>query len=768
MKKLFLLALLVLATLARAATGDIMSVTVLANGWQADIVIQGLGTGGTYSFGLGTNNNPATGTPKVVFTVVSLAYDDTGAATTNTRTIYGTHAVRKPYPNEAQNEESFSTNTTVRISLSDYIYAKDNTGGGNSGTAPVVSILAGLYTQTAVPNNASGASFAVTNNSTAVHQTFTANWSEPPFQRITGNFNLHALAFHGSGQNARPARAVKFTVSDTSGNTVTTTVLSPTVDPTQADPVPVVEFVGAINVSTLTQGNILTCNFIAYPWVGDAGAVLDTSTGTAQPTPLFGPITFLNDKSNTYGVTCALVDPTGSDAGANTVYDAASFNPSTAYKFLTIGKAASAIAAYNNTNHSRNDVGAGEVHLNDGSYNWTGSSNTYGAANPVTWLTIKRASTSSARSAVLINGQSGNNAIRNKVKFQDLSYASNATITVDAQTSFWMDNCSYASTGLAPIYTATVTYLTRVTVGVVTSGLQQFSTENMAMALIRGCTFSGFDSYVSIYTVVGNLKANTAPIYFRQNTGSGPAAPVNCIFAFNKITAAANTDYLVQFARTNTQGLAVVQNLLENTNNTQPVLFVGADGNTNVINNALIWNNTATGQRCNMAYNDTGSTSTDRLYWSVKNNIWEDDNIKSDTFATANGARIGNWPQLYGVGYSGNFDCEVTGSNLGAGGSFQREFLGLKSYEPATTGGQPPGTGTNAITYVEFRNRLSRTQAGSGTGGGDYRLTKTSPALGMQRDWLLPYDLAGVPRTSVAPPGAYAMPPSSKGWLFFF
>ena len=48
--------------------------------------------------------------------------------------------------------------------------------------------------------------------------------------------------------------------------------------------------------------------------------------------------------------------------------------------------------------------------------------------------------------------------------------------------------------------------------------------------------------------------------------------------------------------------------------------------------------------------------------WSMRGNLFEDGNIKTDTFTTGNGARIGNWPAVWGVGSSG--EC------------MGREFLG--------------------------------------------------------------------------------------------
>jgi len=403
------------------ATGDILSVTIPAEGYYAEILIEGLAIGGTYDMGLGTNNTISAST-KVVFTIVSLGYDDTGSSTTITRTIYGTIKRRKVTPNNAQADETTSgSNVIVRVNLSEYIYQKDNIGGGNSGTAPVVSILSGLYTNGS-SNNASGASYPVTNNSTLAYPKVIANWAWPGYQLMNSTSKLRAVAFHKSAQQGRPVRAVKFSVSD--GTTTNTeTVTTPICDLSFGDASPVVEYVSTSDLTSgLIQAAELTCNFIAYPWMGDSGSLLDTSAGTAAPTPLYGPIKGVCDRTGAYEKTYALVDPTGSDSGANTVYPSASFDPLKAYKFLTIGKAAAAIAAYNNANYGRNDVGAGIVYLNAGNYAWLGSSNVYGTT-PKTWITIKPANGVS-RASVVINTASGNGDISDRIKVE------NCTITV--------------------------------------------------------------------------------------------------------------------------------------------------------------------------------------------------------------------------------------------------------------------------------------------------------------------------------------------------
>ena len=130
---------LLAASALNAATGDILSVSIATNGWQALVTIDGVTTNGTYSLGLGTNNTLVA--PTVVLQVTSLGFDDVGQPTTNSRLVYGTRPVRLPYPNQIYNDESLAgSSVTVKIALSDFIYP------GDTATA---TILAGLYKQSA-------------------------------------------------------------------------------------------------------------------------------------------------------------------------------------------------------------------------------------------------------------------------------------------------------------------------------------------------------------------------------------------------------------------------------------------------------------------------------------------------------------------------------------------------------------------------------------------------------------------------------------------
>lgn len=824
------------------AAGDLVSVTVIATGWEADVKLSGLAVAGTYDFGLGANNNPATGTPKITFTSVSLGFDTTGAATTITRTAYGTTSVRWPFSTASiagvftsgtfidgetvtasisgrtaivlgaqsagaklyvrtvsgatnaadvwtggtssavftasathsvlaantPREVFDGTDTTVRISLSDYIFQKDATGGGNSGTAPVVNLLSAFYTSGGTPNAASGAGYAVTNSSTAAYPKVVANWSRPPFERITGNYTLGVAAFAGTSAfngatQTYPGKhniaCVVFSLADTSAHTATTTVATPSIDSGYGDAVPVIEFLGTMDVSTLTALNILTANFIAYPIVGDSTSILDSSAGTAQPTALVGPRTYLLDKSNTYGVTVALVTNAGSDAGANTVYDAGSFDPTTAYQFASINKAAQAIRAYNNTNHSRNDVSGGIIYLADGTYAWTGAANSTGTTND-SWIIVTRASNSTNRASVIIGSSANNQFIAAKCLVRDVTISSASSITFADQVHLWVDNCTITTTGTALIYSGTHKWLTRNTVSANVNGVfRPYSTETSPPCLIRGNTVTGYNQAIYSYTVLGNnFSAGTCS--FSDNlAGMTIAQATNHIVAFNLLSGTGQPMMTFLSSATALPNCAIVQNLFEGlVKAAQPLVSIAADGTTvTPINNLILWHNTIVGQRENWGYNDTGTASAVRQFWSAKGNIAYDSNIKSDTFSPESGARIGNWSWLYMVGCSGNLIAD-------SGNGFDAEFAGLNSAQTDWTSPNP----NTLFDFVDYKAYNGTGADGTaGTGGGDYHLNPTAPTVALQRDLLVPFDFEGATRSATDASGIFHFGDDNTRNFFF-
>ena len=718
---------------ASAAVGDITAVRIsdkdAYSGWTAEVDISGLSTGGTYNFGLGVNNEPSNA--KMTFTVISQGYDDAGNTTTITRTIYGTNYVRKIYPNDAQaNETDNGGSVTVLVALSDYIYSSDIVTG---------TISSSFYTQGS--DNNAVTNLAVVNNSAEAYPKVIANWSYPGYSRIAGSsFTLSSVAFHRSAQQGRPVRAVKYTCADTHSNTVTTTVTVPSIDETINDAVKVVEYVGTISTETLTNGDTLTCNFQAYPWYGDSNSVLNTGDGVnAMPTPLYAPQYYLLDKDNTYGVTIAVVDSVAGNNDTGVAVDYASFdslNPPAA--FLNIYAAANAIAAYNNTNHSRNNTGAGVIYLKEGSHIWTGGTVTAGGQSlSIPWLTVTKFP-GTTRANVLISSASGTKQINEHLKLEDVKITNSTTIGFNNMDTVWVHNSDVAPTGLATFYINTILYITNSQIWN-NDELQTYSIENAARALIRGnSTMTALTTGIQpAYTVIGNDFDFSGSVAISGDY-NGQTVPVvsNAIYAFNFISQFSSTGAIIgplNSSIANAFGTAIVQNILERATGTVTVVMqVAADGSTsNPVNNILIWNNSIIGQRLNMAYNDYALNDIGPAYrksWSVKNNIFDDYNSVTDIDAhggTPNASRYGNHSVIHGAGFSGDVFLERTGA-----GGYTNKFSGLNSVLGSSLNPQ----------YVNDKSVL-----GSGIGNGDYHLTASSPALNLisSGQALLPYDIDG-------------------------
>jgi hypothetical protein len=293
------------------ATGDITSITVRADGWTADVVVSGFTTGATYTYG-----NRYLGTGKVALTCTSPGYDNTGTPNTSTRTVYGTLTCRKAYNSQATLDETGGGNLSFRMALDAHIWSGD--------TSITANVTAGLVKNDGGAGQTSlvATGLSVTNNSTLGYPKTLGRWTTIPMQRIgTSTFTLGAVCVHQSGKNNTPVACVAFTVSDgiKPNQTVIATQMTKVLD---ASGIYHSEYQATFNGSDFTAATKLTCNFKAYPWIGDTSTPIDTSTaGGAWPptntTP--GPIILLNDYTNTFGQTVCYVDPTSKITTASTL-----------------------------------------------------------------------------------------------------------------------------------------------------------------------------------------------------------------------------------------------------------------------------------------------------------------------------------------------------------------------------------------------------------------------------------------------------------------
>lgn len=756
MKRLLCIPFLLLAVRGYGAAGDITGVTIETNGWVAEVTISSIATNGAFNWGF--SDAAYRGTSKVVFTVTSAGFNDSGVSNAVTRTIYGTKQLRLPYPNNAQTDIALSgSDSVVRIALSEYLF---------SNCTATVSIAANWYS-----NNNAVANLAVVNNSTNTHPKVIANWSQPGFQRITNNtMTLSAVAFHRSAENGRPVRAMEFVATGaTSGLSVTNWQLRPvaTFEPTSG--VFVVEYIGTLDVSGMTQGELMRCDFTAFPWIGDTNAITSTFDGAhTWPTPLYAPQTNLCDRLQTYGVTRAIVDPVnGNDTtgiAAVESYWATNSNPA---PFLTIKKAGIAIAATNLARHARNDIGGSETYLVAGNnYVFAGTTGTAGTNAP-TWAIIKPL----AGAYCVITNTVGHKYVMDKMKLQGVVITNSVLTIFDSQYNNWFDSCVFASTGGATIYQVTNWCATSCTFSNYTQGIRPYSTVNSAPSLIRGCRLGLMGQSCFIYTALGNVNINTnnnsSFVFFDEIASSQSPRADGQIFAFNDMRGmSGSASTLKYFAMTNQPfGAAIVQNIFEWCPTTdQAVLQLCADGNlvTNC-SNLIFWNNTIVGQRLNAGYNETVAAPFYHYFWSKKNNCLDDDNVKTDTFNDSvyhqQAVRIGNWTDVWGVGSAGNFLGNVT--NIGPSGFTHYDAGGMAGLNTVHT------NVVLVLNYQAYVDRRAYNGSAAGSGFGNYRLTSSSPLANWGCEWLLPYDIEGNARGGFDPPGAYASASPRKGGMFF-
>ena len=755
-----------------AAEGDIVAVRVLGetvrNGWVAEIDIEDMATGGTYDMGItpSTAGSAVNANAKVRFTVTSPGYDTAGSPTQVTRYVYGTSALRQPYPNQASADEVSSGGiTTIRISLSEFIY---------SGDTVTVDIGAGLYTVGAA-TNASASNFSVTNNSTNAYPKPVGRWAWTPYERVKSDFLLEAVAFHRFGQNAKPLATMTFTCQDEHSASHSITVNDMTVstrpDPANTDSA-VLVYAATMPIAGFTQGDIITCNFVAYPWVGNSSALLNSDLaanggdGVAQPDERLGPFALLNDKDSTYGEPCAIVSATGQASNASTwVYPScaaaeAAYAGNNTLAYADIGRAAQAIKAYNAANHGHDDPGGGTIALQAANYSNPGTAPGATMGTQKTWLTIKPASNVACQAPVI--NANGNTPLRaQKLKYSCLSTQTTTGNTfhgVEATDLLWLDQMKINSTEGSPIRRWKAIYATDNTIDALNRGLSGiFSSTRWPSALVRGNNYTPLNS-----TIAAPMRASMNSVL--GNKGIVPQAAFigdyseitdNSIYAFNQVLNSNNSSPEISISsstQTNfPKGMAIVQNVIESAiDGNQPTVAIENMGGTDSINNLLYWHNTTRGQRSNVAYAASSALCEVPLplftNWSWKYNADSNNNRidedRSDHGCPADGRRIGNWSMTYMVGASGNALA------VGNGPSYSpADYIGLNS--------------VNVPVAAGFVNdKSSTTYGGAGGGGGNYRLTAGSSLRNIvpSGQALLPYDLDGTARSNSGSGalGAYA------------
>ena len=749
MKRYLSLLFLLVALRCWGAAGDILGAEIQTNGWVLKVWVSEIDTNGAFSFGFGTNGS---GTSTVVLTGTCAGFDDVGASNRMNLTVYGTKQLRKPYPYNTNNDVVASgSDSVIQIALSDYI---------TPDWAGTISFAANFY------SNSASATFTPTNSSQTAWPSPVANWSWPGRQLISGStMTLRTVAFGHHPQQGRPVRVVKFIAQDTSGNATTNYVTIPTIDSTAGDAVPIVEYIASMNISSFTQSNLVRCDFIAYPWAGTN--FLSTLDGVNANPPEYAPITNVCNRLLTYGegVVAVVDSASGSDSTGAVVTNFNYLSPPAA--FLSIAGAANAINNTNKVWFSRTNVGGATIYCraSTNNYNWTGGTVSAGNAAPC-WVTV---ATYPGDARAWITNFNGTKDITDCVALSNMTISvSPAAGCFDNINDLWFDNCTLDCPANIMIYRIPRFYVTRCAVDrQVGQIFHPLSTTTLCPVLIRGNTFKTNTDPIYCYTMLGNKRAITnsfvgGMVLMEGYAGNPSSQP---IFAFNQWDGLFGTARGVQIGlSSNIVRCAVVQNTFEWWSSSgQACLWIAADSSINEVDNVLVWNNTITGDRVNEAYNSIGTNSHSRVWWRKLNNAFDDDNIKSDTFATQDSARTGNWSQLFGVASRGNMLGNLAA--IGAADFTHTQdggFAGLATLETSTS---------LAANWPDYTDRKAYNGAASEAGFGTYRLNSTSPmllpALALETVWALPYDIEGNARGMLDPPGAYASASPRKGAGFF-
>lgn len=717
-------------------TGQVISASIDATGYFATLKFRKMVTNGTI-VNLGSFTNYMSTNCLIGFNVKSMGYDSSGTAITRQRQLVATTNLWFPYPSQAiVYSQDSSGDVFLNFALSQRIYQKDSN----------ITFCAykNVYGTNSVNSVMSYGN--VVNNSTLAYPAVLGNWTIDPY-RLETNSTMTArfMAGHMYAQHSNEVAAVKFTTTDGTV-TVTTWATNMTVDSFASRFQTCAVYQASISLASLTQGISITNNATVYPFIGDSGAILDTSTGAAQPSPLVGPTYVVNDRAGTYGITCARAQAiTGIDL-TGVATDISTFNPITTLPCLNLGAALNKIRAYNSANHSRNNSGGGIVFLDDGAYDKNGTNQpTYSTSD--CWAIVTRSVNSSARSAVTISSSSGNGLLNiGRLKFVDVTIDVTTASTFNQIPQLAFENCTINTSGsiIANASSVSAWYLLNCEVPALGQGLNAASTDNCPLAKLIGCDISGYNGAGIQYTAIGNYKAGAlsqCSIFAGVAAGSkAPQAQGRIIYGNRLLNLNCGGAAVIQMSptATNSVGDFVALNVIENASSTtgagQPMESIGADGSsssTAILKNFISHQNTFVGARSNGPYNDNAAGHPARTLCQRMNDVVWYYAIKEATFA-ATTANTNNWEETYGCDYSGN----VLGNDSNLWGL---RFPGLSSFSLQWNA-------NNFQTYMNFTDYQAWTgTGGNGAGGGTYTTSSGSPARNLPITAPLPFDLLGVP-----------------------
>lgn len=761
MRKLLTFALLLFGLRAAAANGDISGLTIGQQGYDAFVYVDGLGTNGTHSTGLGTYNR-LTGNETGVLRVTVPAHNDLGVLGTVVRQLYVTEPINRLYPDQTINEE---TNITQGVLLRRAVSATIA-----AGDTIVFNNTTNFYSQGGTNVNAQSG-LVVTNSAVPTHQPAIFRWTWPGLQRWTGaTGEVRAFAIHHSAGNhgaeyndplGRPVRFIRFIFTGvTSGVKYTNDVYYPELS-TLNEASPQGDYIGRVPLSIFTDNELVRNDAQVFPFWGGTNAMFDTTLNLySSPLPI--AITNRCDPDDDYRGSMGIVDPTTGNDSTGLAFDpnVVDYTTVTNY-FATLAGAITKLAATNNVLFSHNDLEASRLLVRDNSTNvtWLGGSHSI-TAKSQTWFSIEPYPGFTPTIVYRSGTQDAGDAVKVSLRFQIAA----SQIPFSGIDYLWIDQSPHLeSTSTGPIVNCGV-YITRNVVKNFAQGFRVSSpaSHTTVFHLVRGNWLDGLSQTIAARVTMGNRSITTNGVGLNLVTGIAGqiTEPGFELIYGNWMTFGSGS--LSVYSETNcTHGVAVVNNMFEKWYKDGTLIATfSSPGRT--MTNCVVVGNTFYGERWAGAwYDDQGDGPWWKVWITALNNYCENIGWKADVFAVTNNP-VGNLSVMYGCSQEGWVVTETSGTN--ANGDFPPYWEGLHSYNA----GRAEVGGTNAFGFPKFVNQASGDYPTYGAGLGDYRFKSGAPFLsGHTITHPLTFDISGQYRRKGGPAGAYAGSDPKKSAVWF-
>lgn len=635
----------------------------------------------------------------LVFAPVGLSrqgFDGSGSAIAIAESVVTTKRVRQPFPNQA-------SLTALSVALSDYVYSTDTISG-------------------------------VTNGSAEISPQPVANWSIVD-RRVVGNaLYLEIVAFHRNG-----VACVEFSATDGT-LTVTAKTSAPVVSGAAGDAGAVIVYAVTLDITTLADNANITASAKVYPRIGAAASVRDSALASAARE--FSPRVWRKNTSRFAAPPLVYIASGGNDTtgvvGTDPVAAAAA-------PCLTLTGAINRARAVLGT--AAGSLDGLRVRFTAGTWSLSASptSNTVNAA-----VTFEPAPGVAKADAIWSVGASNISTSLTYTRWLGLTIlrAGVNTLFSTAGGHITIDGCNLDnnSQGAALGSTANTGFL--LTGGVVISNWSQnqpLGAGTAELRMVRGVSGGSANAGLSVegWLVLGNALQGVRFLY-GSRTSSG------YMIAFNQLTRLGNAGggVLAGNGSDNLAGAAVVQNVFEYTStSSQPSFQPSADSAAADTSHLICWHNTFSGfdiyGRGNMLYDDTAADPRSHKLASFIGNVHVQINTKHDVFM-GDGARVGGWAYLYGVGCRAEFSRYKDAGGVG----FSQDYPGLA----ARIGTTNTGVGQDPL-FTSPAHTTSGPAAGSG--GGNYVLESGSPARAIVFAPPLSFDMAGAARSGTVAAGAH-------------